>query len=146
MEKKKVAKKETKAKDIEVSEDVRNLPVKLTKEEIDKYYKNLLDYLGERDSKVLEKASFTKKINSEVAEFDKKINDCRNKINSGCETKEVKIEKIKIFKENKLKVIRKDTGQTIEERALTFAERQTSIPLKENDKKSKKEKDKKNGK
>ena len=64
------------------------------------------------------------KLKEQIKEGDIVISDCAEKIRTGYETREIEVEKVIDRAGNKVIITRIDTGEIIEERELTYNERQ----------------------
>ncbi|MBI4799706.1 MAG: hypothetical protein HY794_13470 [Desulfarculus sp.] len=105
----------------------RKLPVALSHDE----QRDLIQqqYVAEADIEAAkaERAENNKAINRRIADNQKKITQIKRDIAAGAQEREVACEELRDYARNMVSVVRLDTSEAVEERALTPEERQAGL-------------------
>ena len=105
----------------------RTLLVNLTGDEKEKLHDELAVYCTDIEAKMGEKAAAMAEFNESLRDMRKGMRTVLNAINTGSREVEVKCREYTHFKNNTVIVKRLDTGEVIEERAMTAEERQQEM-------------------
>ncbi len=122
---------EVKAEDIEIREFTRILKVMFPVKErlgIGDQMANAIRNIKQAQDEL---KSVKAQYDSKIKQFEAEVANLSERLNSGWEMRSVECAEIKDFRMGNVFVRRTDTGDYIEERAMTFQERQGTLPLKE---------------
>ena len=107
----------------------RQLLYKFTGSELKKISQEMAYTVGELDAVEQEKKDTAAAFKDRMEVLSNKIKDAAHKINSGQEQRLIDCEVVKNFDLNVVRVYRLDTGEIVEERAMTTEERQRELDL-----------------
>lgn len=104
--------------------EVRKLPVKMTEEEVADCGRLLVERMTQRDEVAAEKAEAMSTFKDRLELADGLVQAARESIQTGEKKVDVECDVVYSWEENKVSVVRKDTGEVVEERAMDAAERE----------------------
>lgn len=93
-----------------------------------KKYDRIVEALGEVHDKKAELADIARERRAAIKEIEEEIEVLRKQIGDGTEDRLVRCISEKDFRANKVRVIRTDTRQVVEEREMTADDRQETMP------------------
>ena len=102
----------------------RELPVPLTAEEKSEAEGKIAVLVVERDAIQTELDALGAKHRKRLREIKKEESRLARERTTGTKLAQVEVEEVKNFETNTVKIVRKDTGAQIEERAMTAKERE----------------------
>jgi len=107
----------------------KSLPCKLKDDEVLKYGRDLARAHAELDRINNELDSIKADYKGKISEQDSLIGKLSVRVHSGVETREVECEELRNWTKARLSVIRKDTGEVIEDRPMREDEKQMEVSL-----------------
>lgn len=105
----------------------KKVPVPVTDEEKIAMSHKLAQMLCERERINGEKAAACEGWNKEIREIDKRSKQLAKAIHTGKDERDVECEEVMVFETNTVQTKRVDTGEIVDQRAMTADERQTSL-------------------
>lgn len=78
----------------------------------------------------MEKKDAVAQFTSQISSAKKEVSECAQSLSKGYEMRNIECEILNDFAKNKVIVKRLDTGETVDERAMTSAERQLEMAVK----------------
>jgi hypothetical protein len=106
----------------------RDLEVKLSESEVLKRIEELLDASQARDALRSLKSEQTSNINAEIKLAEQRVRDLNAALRNKKEKREVERFERMVFPTNTVEVVRADTNEVVERRAMTVDERQATLP------------------
>ena len=122
---------------IESKEISRFLPVPLTRDEREEYTSQMIDALDQLESLESEKKSFNEQHKGRVAKITDQVGTARSVLKRDKLDKDVPCLLIKDYREGSVTIVRKDTGEQIEQKAMSLKERQKALEFNTDDQESK---------
>lgn len=107
----------------------KQLPCKLTNEELRKYGEELANTIDEVSNEEARQESVKKEMKSTLTGLQSKLTILSSKIRRGEEYRDVQVQPEMDFKQGVYREVRTDTGAIITERPLTDDERQEALPF-----------------
>jgi uncharacterized coiled-coil DUF342 family protein len=107
----------------------RDLPVRLTPQEVEERTSQLLEALAKIDQLTDEKKQVAADYKSRIDELTKKAHQYRRAVEKREEYRLINCDVVKEFSSLTVSIIRQDTGEIVEERAMTDFERQHNLKL-----------------
>lgn len=114
----------------ELRRDIRKeLTCTLDDSELAKYGRELSGRLSDLASIELEKKEAADNFKSRMSKIDKAIGEIQRKLHDGSEERVIECEQVLSFDTATVTIIRKDTGEVVEERPMTDEERQMPLGM-----------------
>jgi hypothetical protein len=125
---------------VKIERFARTLRVELTPEEVARRADRCAHVVAEREGKVEEAKTATAHIKARIKELDAELRSLSNEVRDKAKYTEVDCERRYNYRLGTIAVVRLDTNATVDERAMTGAERQLENGLKDSAAKNAEEK------
>ncbi|MDR4483865.1 MAG: hypothetical protein R3B95_11740 [Nitrospirales bacterium] len=105
----------------------RDLPCKLTNEELLSIGKRLGALSDECEKRAVEKAAFNKELKEQEEKAQDEMSVLRRELRTGIQPRIIECEERHDFERGAVTIMRLDTGEIVEERTMTLADRQVAF-------------------